>query len=187
MVPIDKRLTDLLPTLALCASPVELGRYLKKTVVSNAVNRKYIPVYLFIPFLILSFYYGYTPLLVMAVFLLVSLIAFIVYYKDKAAAGSGAWRTPESTLHLLALMCGWPGAIVAQQTLRHKTQKRRFRVVFWLTVVVNVAAFVWLHTSDGSRMLRDSVTRLDGLITYSSAPYAVTHGLHQLTQFHLRN
>lgn len=151
------------------------------------MNMQYLPVVLFSPFLVLSFYYGYTPLLLMVLFLVLSLMTFVAYYKDKAAACSGAWRTPESTLHLLGLLCGWPGAIIAQQTLRHKTQKKRFRVVFWLTVMVNVTGFVWLHTSEGGRMLRDSVYRLDGLIPYSSAPDSVARRLRQLTGFHVRN
>jgi uncharacterized membrane protein YsdA (DUF1294 family) len=151
------------------------------------MNRQYLPLLLFLLSLFLSYIYGYTPLLVVAIFLVISLVAFVVYYKDKDAACRGAWRTPESTLHLLALLCGWPGALIAQQTLRHKTQKRSFRVVFWLTVMVNVGAFVWLHTSEGSRLLRDSVYRLDGLIPYSSVPDSVSLGLQQLTRFHVRN
>ena len=73
-----------------------------------------------------------------------SLLTFIIYAIDKAAARAQRRRTPESTLHLLALACGWPGALLAQQWLRHKSSKARFRGVFWLTVVANVAAFVWL-------------------------------------------
>jgi uncharacterized membrane protein YsdA (DUF1294 family) len=66
-----------------------------------------------------------------------SLIAFLVYWADKAAARSGRWRTPEKTLHLLALAGAWPGALMAQVWLRHKTRKRSFRILFWLTVVLN--------------------------------------------------
>ena len=35
---------------------------------------------------------------------------------------------------------------LAQQTLRHKSAKPAFRRIFWLTVVVNVAAFVAAFT-----------------------------------------
>lgn len=44
---------------------------------------------------------------------------------------------------------GWPGALVAQELLRHKTRKREFRVVFRATVVLNCAGFVWLLTPMG--------------------------------------
>lgn len=73
-----------------------------------------------------------------------STVTFITYAFDKSKAKRGAWRTPESTLHLLALIGGWPGAAVAQQTLRHKSQKRAFRITFWLTVIINISALTWL-------------------------------------------
>lgn len=75
-----------------------------------------------------------------------SLITFFAYWKDKAAAQAGRWRTPESTLHALALLGGWPGAVFAQQWLRHKSSKAQFRTIFGCTVLLNIAAFVWLHS-----------------------------------------
>jgi len=44
-----------------------------------------------------------------------SLLSYLMYWLDKEAAQSGAQRTPESTLHLVDLLGGWPGALVAQQ------------------------------------------------------------------------
>ncbi|MBC5783187.1 cold shock and DUF1294 domain-containing protein [Ramlibacter sp. USB13] len=73
-----------------------------------------------------------------------SLATFVAYAIDKSAARNGSWRTRESSLHLLALAGGWPGALLAQQVLRHKSAKGEFRAVFWGTVVLNVAAFVFL-------------------------------------------
>ena len=73
-----------------------------------------------------------------------SLLTFIIYAIDKAAARAQRRRTPESTLHLLALACGWPGALLAQQWLRHKSVKQPFRSVFWATVVLNVVGLVML-------------------------------------------
>nr|WP_295768290.1 DUF1294 domain-containing protein [Rhodoferax sp.] len=81
-----------------------------------------------------------------------SLITFVAYAMDKSAAKRGNWRTPESTLHLLALAGGWPGALCAQKLLRHKSTKPAFRSVFWATVVVNVLGFV-LITTPLSRLL----------------------------------
>jgi len=51
-------------------------------------------------------------------------------------------RTSERTLQLLSLFGGWPGALIAQQWLRHKSQKRRFIVVLWLCIVLNVASIL---------------------------------------------
>ena len=73
-----------------------------------------------------------------------SAVCFIFYAIDKSAAKAGRWRTPESTLLLLGLCCGWPGAILAQQWLRHKSVRTSFQLAFWATVAVNMAAFGWL-------------------------------------------
>jgi uncharacterized membrane protein YsdA (DUF1294 family) len=89
------------------------------------------------------------PLWIAALYILASLITFAVYAWDKSAAMRGTWRTPEKTLHLLALTGGWPGALLAQQFLRHKSVKSPFRVVFWLTVAMNVLGFLALTSPIG--------------------------------------
>ena len=86
------------------------------------------------------------PLWVAALYAATSVITFITYAIDKSAAARGAWRTAESSLHLLALAGGWPGALCAQQFLRHKSSKAEFRSVFWATVVLNVVGFIILCT-----------------------------------------
>lgn len=75
--------------------------------------------------------------------IVLNLATFIAYWQDKSAAQSGRWRKPESTLQLLALAGGWPGAWLAQQVLRHKTSKRSFLAVFWACVVLHGAALGW--------------------------------------------
>ncbi len=89
------------------------------------------------------------PLLVAGIYAGMSMITFIAYALDKSAAARGTWRAPESTLHGLSLAGGWPGALLAQQLLRHKTTKAEFRGVFWGTVAVNVIAFVALCSPVG--------------------------------------
>lgn len=84
------------------------------------------------------------PWLVGAAYLVTSLTCFVAYAIDKSAARNGGWRTPERTLLLLGLVGGWPGGMLAQQWLRHKTAKRSFRQLFWFTVVANVTGFLWL-------------------------------------------
>jgi uncharacterized membrane protein YsdA (DUF1294 family)/cold shock CspA family protein len=74
-----------------------------------------------------------------------SIVAFMAYAFDKSSAVSGRRRTPEQTLHLFSLAGGWPGALLAQQVLHHKTSKPEFIDVFWMTVALNVAAFVGWH------------------------------------------
>jgi len=72
-----------------------------------------------------------------------SLLCLVVYGIDKLAARGGHDRVPEAMLLSLGIVGGWPGAIVAQQVFRHKTVKRSFRVLFWLSVAANVAVFAW--------------------------------------------
>ena len=86
---------------------------------------------------------GDLPVVVLAFYGILSGIAFLLYRADKSAAEQGRWRTPESTLHLVDLMGGWPGALVARQVLRHKTIKQPFRTIFWITVIANCVALAW--------------------------------------------
>ncbi|KPG85682.1 DUF1294 domain-containing protein [Frigoribacterium sp. RIT-PI-h] len=72
----------------------------------------------------------------------VTVLTALVYGLDKSAARRGRRRVPERTLLLLGLLGGWPGALVAQQLLRHKTSKRSFQFAFWATVATNVSAVV---------------------------------------------
>jgi len=67
---------------------------------------------------------------------LVSLITFKTYQYDKKQAKAGAWRISENSLHLLELMGGWPGALLAQLRFRHKTAKSSFKFTYWMIVVL---------------------------------------------------
>ena len=77
----------------------------------------------------------------------------MAYAMDKAAAESRRWRIAEDTLHIWGLIGGWPGALFAQQRLRHKTSKTSFQVMFWITVVLNCAALGWLMSGSGADLL----------------------------------
>jgi len=102
---------------------------------------------------------GFLPPAVVIVYLVASVVAFCAYAIDKAAARRDARRIPERTLHLFALIGGWPGAVVAQRILRHKTIKASFQRTFWITVVLNCAVVGWLLSPSGTAALQ-SVARL---------------------------
>ncbi|MCL1120604.1 DUF1294 domain-containing protein [Shewanella seohaensis] len=93
----------------------------------------------FLAMLIGAAWWHMLPIAIVGLYLLLSLCTFIAYAFDKSAARKGRWRTKESTLHLMSLLGGWPGALFAQQLLRHKSVKAAFRQLFWLTVVTNLA------------------------------------------------
>ena len=96
---------------------------------------------------------GALPGIILVVYVAMSLITFAAYAFDKSAAKSGRWRTSEGTLQFMGLIGGWPGAVLAQQTLRHKSKKTSFLTVFWTTVLANCAALVWLHMERGQAFL----------------------------------
>jgi uncharacterized membrane protein YsdA (DUF1294 family)/cold shock CspA family protein len=103
-----------------------------------------VPVFILI-YVVVAWRWGFSTVVLVA-YLLLSLLTFLVYAFDKSAAVSGTWRTAEQTLHLFGLIGGWPGALLAQQLLRHKTSKQSFISVFWFTVILNVCAFVLWHS-----------------------------------------
>ncbi|MCK4587986.1 MAG: DUF1294 domain-containing protein [Gammaproteobacteria bacterium] len=123
---------------------------------------QYLPIYVMFVVMVCSYYLGYTPLLVLFVFISSSVLTYIAYSKDKSAAINGEWRVSENTLHLFSVLCGWPGAIIAQQKLRHKTKKTSFLIIFWIALFVNVGVFSWLHTQQGSSVLHSYTNKLEG-------------------------
>ncbi len=107
----------------------------------------------FLGFVAVAAMVGKLPLLLVGLYVLASLVTFAAYALDKSAAQKNQWRTQESTLHLFALLGGWPGAMAAQQILRHKSIKGSFRFVFWLTVIANCAALGWLMSPAGAPLI----------------------------------
>ena len=69
---------------------------------------------------------------------LINLISYWLYRQDKQAAQANQQRVPENTLHLWAFLGGWPAAHLAQQKLRHKTQKQPFRNIYFLMIGLNI-------------------------------------------------
>jgi uncharacterized membrane protein YsdA (DUF1294 family)/cold shock CspA family protein len=90
---------------------------------------------------------NWVPAPVPVAYFALSTFAFLAYRSDKAAAGTGASRTPENVLHMFSLLSGWPGALIAQQRLRHKTIKQPFQTIFWFTVAFNLVAVGYLVAS----------------------------------------
>jgi len=74
---------------------------------------------------------------------LLSVITYVFYALDKKAALNNKRRAPEDWLQFLALMGGWPGALIAQQQFRHKTRKISFRIVFYLAVLINIGTITF--------------------------------------------
>jgi len=129
------------------------GEELKK---KQAKKVSKLSIYLSVIFLALittAYSLDHIPQKLVLLYFVASVITFLAYALDKSKAQRGAWRTPESTLHMFSLIGGWPGAAFAQQFLRHKSQKREFRIGFWFTVIANTGALFWLLSPGGSNLL----------------------------------
>lgn len=80
---------------------------------------------------------------------IISILTFMLYSLDKHASLQNSQRVPEASLHIAALLGGWPGALIARPLLRHKTSKNRFIIFFWLSVIINffsLYAITWYLT-----------------------------------------
>lgn len=93
------------------------------------------------------------PTLFPLIYLLMSGITVIAYAMDKSAARQGKWRTKESTLQIMSLCGGWPGALLAQNGLRHKSQKVSFRITLWCIIAFNIAGLIWFISPSGQAFL----------------------------------
>ena len=105
--------------------------------------------------LIVAIVFGAAPVWLAAVYAVMSALTFALYAIDKSSARMRGQRTPESLLHTLELLGGWPGALLAQQWLRHKSAKQSYLQTFWVVVALNLAAlivvslpwfWVWMRT-----------------------------------------
>lgn len=100
-------------------------------------------IILFFSAITLAFWFDWLPPEMVILYATLSLITFLFYGKDKSAAKKHTWRIKESTLLWLGVIGGWPGALMAQQLFRHKSSKRSFQWMFWLTVIINCAILIW--------------------------------------------
>jgi len=79
---------------------------------------------------------------ILAFLLAINLFAFAAFGWDKRQARLSGWRVKESTLLMLALLGGSPGAFAGRAVFRHKTRKQPFVAQLWLVVVLQAAAAV---------------------------------------------
>lgn len=115
---------------------------------------------IFCVLLALSVLVGKLPLVVLEIYCVLSALTFANYALDKSAAQKGRWRTAESQLHLLSLIGGWPGAVLAQKVLRHKSVKKEFQSVFYATVIINCAALAWLISSQSGAEFMSAIASI---------------------------
>lgn len=74
---------------------------------------------------------------------LMNALSYWLYAQDKEAAQLGHRRIPEQSLHLVSVLGGWPAAWLAQEKMRHKTQKQPFRKIYFCTIGLNILLILW--------------------------------------------
>jgi uncharacterized membrane protein YsdA (DUF1294 family)/cold shock CspA family protein len=116
----------------------EKVRIVGTTICLGLASKAFIVAMLFLTAVAVMSISGLLPAEIFWLYFIMSILTFGMYARDKSAAKKNALRAPEKTLHILALLGGWPGALYAQQLLRHKSSKASFRTVFWVTLALNV-------------------------------------------------
>uniref|UniRef100_A0A486XNM4 Membrane protein n=1 Tax=Rheinheimera sp. BAL341 TaxID=1708203 RepID=A0A486XNM4_9GAMM len=98
--------------------------------------------------------FGRLPFVLPLLYLEASIFTYWLYKADKDAAIAGHGnRLAEQSLHLFALIGGWPGAYLAQRQLAHKRSKLSFRREFGFVIIGNALLVSWLLSPWGQAFL----------------------------------
>ncbi|WP_080874173.1 DUF1294 domain-containing protein [Oceanobacillus timonensis] len=73
-----------------------------------------------------------------------NIIGFYLMFKDKQKAKQHAYRIPERTFWLLAVLGGSIGIYIGMQTFRHKTKHTSFTIGIPVLIIVNLSCFIGL-------------------------------------------
>ena len=78
--------------------------------------------------------------------IIINIIEFIIMGIDKRLAIKNKYRIPEKAIILLSLMGGALGVIIGMYTFKHKTKKRKFHIIFVLSLIfyLNII-YITLH------------------------------------------
>lgn len=85
----------------------------------------------------------------LAYYLIVNVIAFLLYGVDKLKAKADAWRIPEKTLLLIAAVGGAFGAFLGMKVFHHKTRKPLFKILVPLFAIVHIGVIIFVNMKFG--------------------------------------
>ena len=72
------------------------------------------------------------------------LVAIFLTVRDKRSAKKDRWRVKESTLLFVSALGGSVAMLLTMNTIRHKTQKKKFMVGIPMIIGLQVAAIVFV-------------------------------------------
>jgi len=81
-------------------------------------------------------------LAILAVYILINIVALLMYVWDKHKAKNDMWRTPEASLIAIAFF-GPFGATAGMLMVRHKTRKPKFKLVY-VFLALHIIAIAYL-------------------------------------------
>ncbi len=83
-------------------------------------------------------------LIILGVYALISVIAFVLYFADKKKAQKNKWRIKEATLLGFGFFGGAMGALLGMKIFRHKTKHWYFWAVNIIGLIWQIALVIWL-------------------------------------------
>lgn len=88
-----------------------------------------------------------TPVkIILIYYLVINLVLFIAMALDKARAKKEAWRTPESTLFIMALLGGGIGGFISMFLFHHKNRKPHFYIIYTISIILHAALLYFIFT-----------------------------------------
>lgn len=78
-------------------------------------------------------------------YILINLLAFLMYGVDKKKAIDQKWRIPEKTLIGVAFLGGGIGAVAGMSFFHHKTRKPKFLVLVPIAIFLHVGLCCYLY------------------------------------------
>jgi uncharacterized membrane protein YsdA (DUF1294 family) len=85
----------------------------------------------------------YSILAILIYLVVMNVIGFAIMGIDKSKAKRGAWRIPEKTLFLVAILGGSIGSILGMKQFRHKTKHKTFTIGMPVIFIVQVIIVVY--------------------------------------------
>lgn len=85
----------------------------------------------------------YSILAILIYLVVLNIIGFTIMGIDKSRAKRGAWRIPEKTLFLIAILGGSIGSILGMKQFRHKTKHKTFTIGMPAILIVQAAIILY--------------------------------------------